>query len=110
MRGSLVICLLLCTAGCGPDPLYLTRQDSGHSHSATAGQEIRIRLVAFATGYHVESISSSAVRFIKSEAIPPYLPSGPDLLFTFEAVHSGSAEIRIGDMRDDLFIYRIDVR
>ena len=91
---SLFVFTMSCTA-CGRGILSVSPDDLNRGLLLGVGQELRIDLGNVGPGVYGSppQISSSSVRFLGVDVIPPYGPAGPLQEFRFKAVTPGQAII-----------------
>jgi hypothetical protein len=73
------------------------------------GDEIRIALgnVGPAIFEDIPQISSTSIRFLGVDVIPPFNPGGPTQQFRFSAQHSGQAVITFRRLLGDSVVSRV---
>ena len=92
---SLVVLAVACIA-CGDGIVSISADDLNRRLAIGVGQELRIDLGNVGPGVYGSppEISSSALRFLDVDVIPPFTPAGPLQQFRFKGVSAGLAIIR----------------
>ena len=92
----LVSAIGFASAGCDPEPLTLSDQDSGHEVAVAMDEAVEITLHTIGPGsYGTPTISSSIVSFDGLTYPGPAVPGGPIQRYQFTATAEGSAVLTI---------------
>ena len=95
-RVAIVVCVMLASCHSSDESISLDGSSNGRTVSAGVGDQIGIVLQTIGPGqYETPVVSCACIRFLGESFTGPPIPAGPTQLFRFEAVATGTAEIRI---------------
>ena len=110
LRMPVMALLALGLPACGANGIISVQADQlSRSVSVRTGDEVRINLGNVGPAIYESSpqISSTVIRFLGVEVVPPFNPGGPMQQFRFSAVRPGEAIIIFRRLLNDSLVSRV---